>query len=113
MMGKIGGGRKRRGQRMMRGLDGIIDSVDVSSSKLRERVEREQSWGHTGRTERLNNSFSNTVLIFIFVITGKHLSIIFIEYFRCFLLDLSFLTNLKIRKLKEVIKIVLTFYKPT
>ena len=97
----------------MRGLDGIIDSVDVSSSKLREIVEREQSRGHTDRTERLNNSFSNTVLIFIFVITGKHLSIIFIEYFRCFLLDLSFLTNLKIRKLKEVIMIVLTFYKPT
>ena len=32
------GGRKRRGQQRMRRLDGIIDSMDISLSKLQELV---------------------------------------------------------------------------
>jgi len=31
-------GRRRRGQQRMRGLDGIIDSMDMSLSKRREIV---------------------------------------------------------------------------
>ena len=37
MLGGIGG-RRRRGQQMMRGLDGITDLMDVSLGELRELV---------------------------------------------------------------------------
>ena len=43
MLGKIEGGR-RRGRQRMRGLDGIIDLMDMSLSKLQETVKNREAW---------------------------------------------------------------------
>ena len=72
MLRKIGGKRKK-GQKRMRWLDSITDSMDMSLSKFHAIVEDREAWGATAHEVMKNwarlSNWTTTIVVFYMVIS--------------------------------------------
>ena len=64
MLGGVGG-RRRRGWQRMRRLDGIIDSIGLSLSKLREFVMDREAWCGVTKNQTQLSNWTELILIFL------------------------------------------------